>query len=407
MKHVSPKRPRAGMVAYTYYGTDERVKRHVAHLVDAGYDIDVITLVDPTRPSQLPEQDHMRFYYPSARQYDRQGKFQILFAYFGFTLACAWILLRNHFGAGRYAIVHVNNMPNFIVFCALPLRVLGVPVVLDLHDNMPEIYQHKFGVEARHWAIRALYLEERLSMKFANYCFAATHTQCARLRENGLRKSTSSVLLNLPSPARFPEWPLPESPPPIDGPFRMVYHGTLTPRLGVDLAIRAVALLRERVRELRFEITGNGEHRDELVRLAKELDVTDAVRFSEGFVPTERLAELLRGAHLGVIPSRDTIATKVMLPVKLLEYAQLGIPCVTAITPTIQHYFDESMARFVPPESPEAIADQIEYLYRHPDLRLETARNARRFFEKYNLDSERARYIDTMNALAGQRAPRA
>ncbi len=390
------------MAAYTFYGTDERVKRHVAHLVSAGYDVDVISLVDPTAASKHVEQDHVRFYYPSARQYERQGKLQILIAYAIFALASGWILLRNHFAVGRYAFVHINNMPNFLVFGALPLRLLGVPVVLDLHDNMPEIYQHKFGVDASHWAIRALYLEERWSMKFADFCFAATHTQCARLHENGLRESKSAVLLNLPSFERFPEWPLPDAPPPLEGPFRVVYHGTLTSRLGVDLAVRAMAMLRGRVPDLRFEITGNGEQRAELVRLAEELQVRDIVTFSEGFVPTERLAELLKGAHAGVIPSRDTIATKVMLPVKLLEYVQMGIPCVTVATPTMRHYFEEGMVRFVPPESPEAIADQIEYFYTHPAERLATARAARRFFATHNLESERARYIEAVNRLSGR-----
>ncbi|NUM56318.1 MAG: glycosyltransferase family 4 protein [Candidatus Hydrogenedentes bacterium] len=399
MNGPAAKRPRAGMVAYTFYGTDERVKRHVAHLVDAGYDVDVISLVDPTKSSQPNDQDHVRFFHPSARQYDRQGKLQILLSYAAFMFASGWILLRNHFSSGRYAFVHVNNMPNFLVFGALPLRVIGVPVVLDLHDNMPEIYQHKFGVDPAHWAIRSLYFEEWISMKFASFCFAATHTQCERLRENGLSDSKSAVLLNLPSLERFPKWPLPDSPAPIDGPFRIVYHGTLTSRLGVDLAIRAMPLLRERIPGVRFEITGNGEQRAELVRLADELGVGDIVAFSEGFVPTERLAGLLRGAHVGVIPSRDTIATKVMLPVKLLEYVRMGIPCVTVATPTIRHYFEEGMVRFVPPESPEAIADAIEYFYRNPEQRLETARAARQFFETHNLATERERYVDRVRRL--------
>ena len=396
----SEKRPRVGMVAYTFYGTDERVKRHVAHLVGAGYDVDVISLVDPTKTADPIEQEHVRFYYPAARQYDRQGKLQILLAYALFALASGWILLRNHVSAGRYALVHMNNMPNFLVFGALPLRILGVPVVLDLHDNMPEIYEHKFNAGPTHWAIRALYLEERWSMKFASYCFAATHTQCDRLRENGLSESKSAVLLNLPSLDRFPEWSLPATPGPIEGPFRIVYHGTLTQRLGVDLAVRAMALVRGRIPNVRFEITGNGEQRAELIELAAELRVNDIVTFSDGFVPTERLAGLLEGAHMGVIPSRDTIATKVMLPVKLLEYARMGIPCVTVATPTIRHYFEEGMVRFVPPESPEAIADQIEFFYRNPQARIDTARAARTFFATHNIESERNRYIDTVNNLA-------
>src|SRR5205085_9545122 len=47
----------------------------------------------------------------------------------------------------RYAIVHVHNMPNFLVIAALPARLLGARVILDIHDTMPEAYATKFDLD--------------------------------------------------------------------------------------------------------------------------------------------------------------------------------------------------------------------------------------------------------------------
>ena len=37
----------------------------------------------------------------------------------------------------HYALVQVHTMPHFLVFAGLPLRTVGVPVVLDFHEAMP------------------------------------------------------------------------------------------------------------------------------------------------------------------------------------------------------------------------------------------------------------------------------
>ncbi|GMU90984.1 MAG: hypothetical protein AMXMBFR4_00420 [Candidatus Hydrogenedentota bacterium] len=391
-------RKRIAMVGYTFYASDERLKRHVANLLDAGYAVDVVTLIDP-RGARETDEEHVSFFLPMARHFERQGKVRMFLEYARFTVLAGLILLRNHLFRNSYALIHINNMPNFILFGALPLRLLGVPVLLDVHDTMPEIYQNKAGVPERHWMIRALFVEERVCMKLASFVITTEHTKWERLLENGLRKEKSAVTLNLADPSLFPRFDIPDGPVPAKPHFRLVYHGTLTHRLGMDIAIRAVALARSRIPHIRLEITGDGEQRPELLALTQELGIQDAVHFSDGFVPTEELTELLKGADLAVVPSRNNIATSLMLPVKLLEYVQLGIPVVTVATPTITRYFTEGMVHFVPPENPEALADKIVYLYERPELRLETARKARTFFERHNFETERDTYRAVVRRL--------
>lgn len=389
---------RIGMIAYTFFASDPRVRRHVHNLLSVGYEVDLLVLPEPDG-SEEPAREGLRVFTLGGRSYKSQGKGRIIFEYLRFAFACGRKLLDQQWRGAAYRMVHVNNMPNFLVIAALPLRLAGVPLLLDIHDVMPEIYRERFGVEAGHWMIRALGVEERFSMSLASFVISTEHTKLDRLVRNGLRPSKGEVTLNLPDSSLFPEPELPPAPASRAGTFRLVYHGTLARRLGVDVAIEAVARLKNRIDDFRLEVIGNGEHRDELVALSERLGVARLVRFSDGFVPVADIPRLIAGADLGIIPSRNVPATAYMLPTKLLEYVRMGIPSITVATPTIMHYFTESQVKLFPSEDAGALADLVEELYHDPGKRLAMARSAREFTERFNFESERDRYLEIVAGL--------
>ncbi|MFO7775371.1 MAG: hypothetical protein R6W89_06195, partial [Candidatus Hydrogenedentota bacterium] len=119
----SPKR--IAMVAYTFYDSDPRVRRHVAALVNAGYAVDLYCLV-PRNGDTEGDNEQVRIFHLQERTYDRSGKLAIILDYVKFAFRCAGRLLKNHFRGARYALIHINNMPNFLLVSALPLRLMGV-----------------------------------------------------------------------------------------------------------------------------------------------------------------------------------------------------------------------------------------------------------------------------------------
>ena len=56
----------------------------------------------------------------------------------------------------------------------------------------------------------------------------------------------------------------------------MVYHGTLARRLGLDIAIRAVARLDRTSPRIELRIIGAGEEREPLIALRDELGLQRA-----------------------------------------------------------------------------------------------------------------------------------
>jgi glycosyltransferase involved in cell wall biosynthesis len=186
------------------------------------------------------------------------------------------------------------------------------------------------------------------------------------------------------------------------GTFRLVFHGTMAPRLGLDVAIRAVARLRDDLPDVRLELIGDGDHRPALIALAAELGVADRVRFSQGMVPMEELPALLRGADLAVIPTRDEISTRYMLPTKLIEYIALGIPAVVAPTHTIRHYFDEEQVAFFAPGDDASLAEAIRALHSDPERRRRLVVRAGAFLERYGWERHKKVYLDLVDGLAAE-----
>ena len=83
-------------------------------------------------------------------------------------------------------------------------------------------------------------------------------------------------------------------------------------------------------------------------------------------MPLEELLPTLRRAAAAVIPLVPDAFTRYMLPVKLLEYAALGVPVIATRIPAIEAYFSESAVAFVDPEDPHALAREIVELHHDP-----------------------------------------
>jgi glycosyltransferase involved in cell wall biosynthesis len=387
------------MAAYTNYRRDPRVRREAETLVEAGHAVTFLArrqLGEPDREAingvdvvKLPGLSHKR---------TTMTGYLIDYAIF-FVLFMLYVLPRSR----RYRLIHVNNMPDFLVFAAWLPRLLGTPVIHDVHDLMPELYQEKFASGERHWLVRVLKAQERWAGRYASAVLTVEERLKDILSQRGVPRERIHVLMNLPDERIFGPRVRTADAKPADLPFVIVYHGTLARRLGLDIAIRAVARVRQDIARLELRIIGAGEERPALIALRDELGLQDVVTFSEGFVPVEQIPALIGDADLGVVPLRLSSGTDVMLPTKLLEYVGIGIPCLVPKTGTIGRYFDNEMVEFFEAENVDSLAAAMIRLYRDPQHRASLARQATaRFGSIYCWSEHRKIYTSLVTRLLGQ-----
>ena len=333
---------RIAMVAYTHYTTDARPRRAAEALTGRGDSVDFFALSERERPLEeslngvaIHRLDLPRYRGGNALQYVR--------SYFGFLARAASRVTAQHV-RNRYDVVYVHTMPDAMVFCGLFAKLSGARLVLDVHDTMPELYQSKFGLKPTHPLIRALAVQEQLSCRFADRVICVNEPHRQLLVSRGLNPDKITIIMNLPDPSIFGRCggaATSETAPP-----RLVYHGTVARRLGLDLAITAFAQVVKAYPDI-----------DQLIT---ELGLSESVSFSNKHFRVDAIPELVRGATLGVIPNREDPATRYMLPVKLLEYVYLGIPTVVPRLMTIQHYFDEKSVAYYNAGDVEGMAEAIK-----------------------------------------------
>jgi glycosyltransferase involved in cell wall biosynthesis len=387
---------RVCMVALTNYQSDARVRREAEALVDRGDDVDVICLrgSDTARTRSL---GGVRLYEVWVPRYRGSSTFTYVAQYtFFFVLAAigvSWLHLRR-----RYDVVQAHTMPDFVVFTAGLAKLLGAKVLLDVHDLVPELYESKFGLSESHRAIRLLRWIERKSIAFADSAIAVHKPHLDALVSHGNPREKFTVLLNAPDPTFFSQRARHASP---NSTFKLIYHGTIAPRHGLETAVRAVARVRDQIDQVEFLILGEGDGVPRIEQLVRELELDEIVLVPKTMVPIEELLPLISDADVGVVPILDDGFTKYMLPVKLLEYVALGIPIVCTETETIRAYFDDTMLAFFPSGDEQALAERLVELHRDASAREALAERASAFLEAHSWDTQKLRYYALIDELSG------
>ena len=380
------------MIAYSTYVCDGRVKRHAEALVARGDTVDVICL-DPGQPMEPSGVKVLAVHTPRYRGGSRS---RYVLSYLSFFSAA--VVKATRLSAKRsYDLVIVCSIPDAAVLCALPLKLFGSKVLLDIHDTMPELYQDKFGGRRGALCTRLLMFEERASAWFADRILAVHDLHARRLRDSGISPNKIDVVLNSPDLRLFP----PHQNGRANGactPLTLITHGTIGRRLGLDTAIEAVNILRDRIPGVRLRVLGIGDYLNETRAHAARLGLIDRVCF-EDRVPIERLASVLEQASVGLVPNDASCATHLMLPVKLLEYATLGIPIIAARLRTIEHYFGDDSVRYFEPGDPVSLAEAIEDLHSHPERRHTLAHRASEVAANLSWPKQRQQYYATIDSL--------
>ncbi len=148
------------------------------------------------------------------------------------------------------------------------------------------------------------------------------------------------------------------------------------PRKGVDVLLRALALLRGRSVPFRAYLAGDGELLEEHRLLAERLGVSASVLVS-GTIPS--VAGLLARANVFVLPSRREQSGSLAL----LEALQAGLPSVASGCDGIpEDVVHGESAWLVPPGDDAALADALEKLLGDVPLRARLGERARETFRR-------------------------
>lgn len=373
---------------------EPRVGREIMALTEAGHSVDVVCLRRPGERGR--DRDGFLTIHRMPMTHRRRGLALYACEYLAFPLMAGSYLAGLH-RRRHFDLVQVNTLPDWLVFAAIVPRLSGVPVLVDLHEVMPEFFASKFGTASNRASIRILEWLERASIRFASHAITCTD----EMREVFLSRSTSAdgitVVMNSADETLFDGARYPARPRKV-GCYSLICHGAIEERYGLDTAIRAVNRLRHRIPGVTLEIYGVGTYSDQLRRLVGELGVAGHVTF-HGFAPIEQLLTGIANADAGVVAMKPDAYRDLTHCNKMFDLIAMKRPVICSRTKSVMAHFPNGCLQYFDGGDDADLARAIHELYQRPELARQLVHNASVANEPYRWPHQRARYLAVVEGL--------
>lgn len=392
---------RVCMVNHSFYESDNRVTRYAEALVGRGDHVDVLAL---RQLPSLPECEKIHgvnlFRIQNRFGKAERSKLAYLWPLLRFLGVSSLWLTRQHFKR-PYDIIHVHNVPDFLVFAAWYPKLTHTPIILDIHDIVPEFFASKFHLELKGMLFRLLHWMERASATFADKVIIANHLWIDKYASRtGINGRCTAFINNVDSTVFRPRAAREIKSDKRDKQI-VIFPGGLQWHQGVDIAIRAFDRIKEELPAAEFHIYGDGSAKDSLVQLAGELGLNGRVRF---FKPRglREIAAIMAEADLGVVPKRADSFGDEAYSTKIMEFMSVGVPVVISNTKVDRYYFNDSVVRFFESGNAEALAGQMLQLLRNPDLREQMISRGLEYAAQNCWNHRKADYLNLVDLLLGR-----
>jgi len=305
---------------------DRRVWLECQALVSAGYAVAVVCPQGDGDPKyEVIDKVELYKYQPYAPGGSRIG-FVKEYAYS--FIATAWLTFKAR-RSGRFAILQACNPPDIFWPIALALRAIDrTRFVFDHHDLCPELYESRFpdGPKLPYRGLRVL---ERRTQRTADHVISTndSYREIAMIR-GGKSATAVTVVRTGPDPQRLrrgrvhPELRRGRR-------FLAAYIGVMGPQDGVDIVVRAAAVIVHELHrdDIAFTLIGSGDCFEDLVALRDELGLADHVEFT-GRAPDELVGRILSSADVGLSPDPKNPLNDVSTMNKTMEYMAFELPVV-------------------------------------------------------------------------------
>ena len=386
---------RLAIVVHAVYPGDPRIRRQSDALIEAGHEVDLFCLRMPGEAAEEASGPMRIVRLPVNRAFT--GFAGHLAEYLAFAGLAAVRLTREH-RRRHYRLIQVATVPDFLAFAAAPIKLTGVPLLLDLHEDMPEFFRDRFA----HPLLRPLLPVVGLSARAAAGLATELITVHEPLRQlsiaRGVPPDKISVVMNsadtrLFDPALHRRRAFME-----DGELRLIHHSNLQRIYGLDVAVEAVAQLDPAALPHRLDVYGDGPHRPEVEAAIARTGTADRVHL-HGRVAIDALPALLAGADIGLVPSLSEPYLQYSLSTKLLEYAAMGVPIIASDLATTRAHFTAEAISFVPGGDAAALGDAIRVLAADPARATRLGAEAQRQAAAYAWNVQAAHYLDVVESL--------
>lgn len=383
---------RIGMVLANKFPPDIRVSKEARVLIAAGHEVHLLAQAQPAGSETL---DDIVEGIAVHRVPYRRRLFPLLCS---FRNACQhtfrpvdgrWAAEIEQYVRGFAPdVLHVHDLPLVGTAVAVGERH-GIPVVADLHENMPAANQMgRASLSPLKRLVHAIVCNDRAwrryEQKVLPHCarvIVVVPEAMERLVNGSVDPARVVVVSNTEDESTFP--PTPADPEIVER-YRdlwvISYVGSIGPHRGVDTAIRAMPLIAGSIPSARLVLVGARQDNrlKALQRLVLESGASEQVDIV-GWQPFARVGSFVSVSAACLVPHNDSEHTQTTVPHKLFQYMIAGKPVVVSDVRPLRRIVEETQAGLVfEAGNPASLADVLLQLYRQPELAARMALNGQR-----------------------------
>ncbi len=373
-----------GMILDKNFPPDPRVENEAVALIHAGFEVFLFCLGYHKEPrDEIINGIYIRRYQSDTVEY----KLSALAYTFPFYTSGMYKKIYDFLDKNKIEAVHVHDIR--VAEAAFKAAgKLNLPVVLDLHDNMPEVmkdYPHlqKFPgkqlISPKKWKEKEEEFIERadkvvtVSQRFIDEVVNRTGISRKKivLVPNTVRRSFyKNPVIDEDITERF--WKN----------FTILYLGDTALRRGLITAIEAIYELRSVIKHLKLVIVGKSTTDDILKARVQELGLEDYVVF-EGWQDVSLFPSYITASDICISPLYRSAQHDVAYANKLFQYMSFAKPVLVSDALAQKELVEETKSGLIHKEKDAGdLAGKILKLYKDPDLRNKLGLNGKRFIEE-------------------------
>lgn len=393
----SPYEQRIAMIAYSLFPQDPRVRRQIEVLNKNGIAVDLFCLRNGKELRNERQYGIGIHRIMKNRNKETLIRYCVLTVSFTF-LALIFLEIKNI--RRNYRLVQVHNMPDYLVFSAFFRKLLGTPVLFDIHDLTVELCSSKWGKNKTSPFVHSVKFVEKISCSIANHVITTSPHFCDKLKKRGLAPDKITVIINAPNKEVF-SFDDKRSFVPIRSKAKLIYHGTVAERFGLLQAVDILKLVNNEIPGSTLNIYGKYD-REFKIRLKSHIEKQNMEKniFLHDWKTAFEIRNLIEQHDISIIPHLKSEFMNLAILTKVLEYASSGIPMVMSDLKAITLLFGEKNQSFAEPYNTTMFSQKIIELCLNPDTQEANRNHAFKTIEPLNRDANRKYYGLVSNLLS-------
>ena len=372
---------RIGMILDAPYPTDPRVTHEAEALLEAGHEVFLFCFSFEKKhiPNESVLNIEVRRYYCSKLLY----KLSALAYSIPFYKICVAKKIRHFIKSNGIEALHVHDLQ--VASAAFYANdSFSLPIVLDLHENRPEImkyYRHvqrfpgNLLISIKRWRLAEEYYVRQATAVIVVTSFAKNEL----IKRTSINPKRVVVMPNTVREAFYSEYPIDKKI--VDryaSKFVLLYLGNTSERRGLMTVLEAMPKLLKPIASLQLVVVGISSFDKDLQKRIDALNISESVDLM-GWQPENTFPSYIAAAEVGISPLHSNLHHDTTYANKVFQYMSLGLPMLVSNVEAQQFLIDTYASGLSHiPQDVEDFSKKVLHLYENPEIRKKMASHGKK-----------------------------